>query len=328
MASRGRFAVPTIFLVIIFSFSINSIITRYLVSGNLVGPFPLTIIRFVSGFVTLQLMITGFSGRFKKTKARARDLAGALFLGLYAFAISFGYFFIPAGAGALVFYGMVVITMSSYSVARDGEKLTLRLLIGIVLGFLGIVILTFGGIGAISVQGVALMALTGASWGLYSVHGRKSDSSFGYTYNSFLLFGIVGSVLALASASLTGTQQWTGISIPSLALVLYMGMISTALSYVVWNSVLRRVTASLGGLVQLLVPVLTALMGVFFLSEGISLALVVGGVLILSGIYVNGSRGAQPKSAGNLVAVALVSQNASEALEDEGSQTVEKRREI
>ena len=313
MASRGKFAVPTIFFVIIFSFSINSIITRYLVSGNLVGPFPLTIIRFVSGFVTLQLLVAGFSNRFKKSRASARDLAGALFLGLYAFAISFGYSFIPASVGALVFYGMVVITMSSYSVARDGEKLTLRVLIGLVLGILGIATLTFSGIGAISVQGVALMALTGTSWGLYSVYGRKSGSSFSYTYNSFLLFGIASGVLAIAGTSLTGTQQWTGIAIPSLVLVLYMGMASTALSYVVWNSVLRRVSASLGGLVQLLVPVLTAGMGVVFLSEGISLTLVVGGVLILSGIYVNGSRKLLPKSSGNYAAIVPVSQNTSEA---------------
>ena len=68
-----------------------------------------------------------------------------------------------------------------------------------------------------------------------------------------------------------------------------MGMVCT-LSYVVWNSVLKKVRASQGGLAQLLVPVLTAAMGVVFLAEKISAALVVGGTLILAGIYVNGSR--------------------------------------
>ncbi len=292
MAIRRGFVIWAAFAATIISFSVNSIITRYLVSGNLVDPFPLTIIRFLSGFVTLQLLVTGFSGRFKKTRPSTRDVPGALFLGLYAFAISFGYFFIPAGAGALVFYGMVVITMSSFSVAKDGEKLTSRVLLGLLLGILGIFTLTFSGIGAVSVRGIALMALTGTSWGLYSVYGRKSSGSFNYTYNSFLLFGIAGAVLAVASALLTGAQQWTGITTTSLTLVLFMGMISTALSYVVWNSVLKRVTASFGGLAQLLVPVLTAVMGVLFLSEGISLALIAGGALILSGIYVNGLRSA------------------------------------
>ena len=78
--------------------------------------------------------------------------------------------------------------------------------------------------------------------------------------------------------------------IPSLALALYMGMVCTTLSYVVWNSVVKKVRASQGGLAQLLVPVLTAAMGVVFLAEKISAALVVGGALILACIYVNGSR--------------------------------------
>jgi len=141
-----------------------------------------------------------------------------------------------------------------------------------------------------------LMALTGTAWGLYSVYGRKSASYFGYTYNSFLLFGIANVVVILVATPLTGTQPWTGIAIPSLAMALYMGMVSTALSYVVWNSVLKKVRASQGGLAQLLVPVLTAGMGVVFLAEKISAALVVGGALILAGIYVNGSRVAERRT--------------------------------
>jgi len=79
-------------------------------------------------------------------------------------------------------------------------------------------------------------------------------------------------------------------------MALYMGMVSTALSYVVWNSVLKKVRASQGGLAQLLVPVLTAGMGVVFLAEKISAPLVVGGALILAGIYVNGSRIAERRT--------------------------------
>ena len=296
MASWGRVVVPAAFVVIIVSFAINSIITRYLVSGDLIGPFPLTIIRFLSGFLTLQLMATTLSGNFTMTRAGPRDLAGALFLGLYAFAISFGYLLIPAGAGALVFYSMVVITMSSYSVIKDGEIPSARLLLGQLLGILGIAIVTFGGLGSASVQGVALMALTGTAWGLYSVYGRKSGSYFGYTYNSFLLFGIANVGLVLVSIALVGSQEWTTIATPSLALALYMGMVSTALSYVVWNSVLKKVSASQGGLAQLLVPVLTAALGVIFLSEEISATLLVGGGLILAGIYVNGSRAVERRT--------------------------------
>ena len=290
MAGWRRVAFFGAFLVIIVSFAVNSIITRYLVSNGLVGPFPLTVIRFLSGFVTLQLLALGLPGRLARTKPGFRELAGALFLGLYAFAISFGYVFVPAGAGALVFYSMVVITMSTYSVAADGERISLQLILGQALGILGIFIITLRGVGSASLPGVALMAVTGTSWGLYSVYGRKSGSYFGYTYNSFLLFGVASLVLVGLVTPLTGTGQWTNIDARTLALSLYMGMLSTAVSYIVWNSVLKKVSASQGGLAQLLVPVLTAVMGVIFLSEGVTLELMAGGALILAGIYVNGSR--------------------------------------
>ncbi len=292
MSTLQRLAVPVAFVVVIVSFSVNSIITRYLVSGGLVGAFPLTIIRFLSGLVSLQLLASGLPERLKTTKLVSRDIGGALFLGLYAFAISFGYLYVPASAGALVFYSVVVITMSTYSVVKDREKVSVRLVVGQSLGILGILAVAFRGIGpaSLSLPGVALMALTGASWGLYSVNGRKSGSYFGYTYNSFLIFGVANVVLILLGTGLTGTQQWTGISLPSLGLALYMGAISTALSYVVWNRVLKRVSASQGALSQLLVPVLTAVMGVIFLSEAITVQLVAGGALILAGIYINSSR--------------------------------------
>jgi drug/metabolite transporter (DMT)-like permease len=73
-----------------------------------------------------------------------------------------------------------------------------------------------------------------------------------------------------------------------------MGMISTALSYILWNRVLKRLKASQGGLAQLLVPILTSIMGIVFLSEKVTSALVIGGALILLGIYVSAYR--KPKA--------------------------------
>ena len=91
-------------------------------------------------------------------------------------------------------------------------------------------------------------------------------------------------VVSLNSVHLPASRSvvsWRSLTVPTA---------STALSYVVWNSVMKKVRASQGGLAQLLVPVLTAGMGVVFLGEKISAALVVGGALTLAGIYVNGSR--------------------------------------
>ncbi len=290
LTTQPRAGVWASVVAIMLSFAVNSIITRYLVSGGFVDPIPLTIIRFVSGLVALLLLAGLARDRFPRHGLETRDILGAFFLGAYAFAISFGYVAISAAAGSLVFYSMVVITMGSYSVAVDGEALSAKLVASQGLGLMGIFTITFSGLASVSVLGVALMALTGASWGLYSAYGKGFGSYFGYTFNSFLLFGVAGIAIGLLALPFTGTAVWTSISARDLALALYMGTVSTALVYVLWNRVLQRIRASQGGLVQLLVPVMTGILGVTLLSEAVSPWLVLGGALILAGIYVNSTR--------------------------------------
>jgi drug/metabolite transporter (DMT)-like permease len=128
------------------------------------------------------------------------------------------------------------------------------------------------------------MAATGTSWGLYSAYGRRFQVAFSYTYNSFLILGTV-TVLASAVLGVSGQLNAKGISIMDLGLALYMGMVSTALSYVLWNRTLKEIPASVGGLVQLIVPVLAPAMGIALLGEQLTPSLVIGGGLVLSGIY-------------------------------------------
>ena len=274
-------------------FAANSVITRYLVVGNYVPPLPLTIIRFLSGLATLVVVSNSGRENFRGNKASRRDIPGGLFLGAYAFSISFGYSFIPAAAGALVFYSFVVLTMSSYSVAHDREALTFRLILGQALGVIGVLVITFGHVGSVSPQGVLLMAATGVSWGLYSVYGRTFNNPFGYTYNTFLVFGVACLLIAPSTYPLLGNGPWTGISPYALGLALYMGAISTALSYVLWNWTVKRLRASQAGISQLVVPVLTSVMGVLLLSEQVNASLVMGGAFVLAGIYINSNRRAK-----------------------------------
>jgi drug/metabolite transporter (DMT)-like permease len=128
------------------------------------------------------------------------------------------------------------------------------------------------------------MIATGASWGLYSVYGKRFDVAFGYTLNSFLILGAFAVVAGLA---LSYSDQLTSVNLSpfDLGLALYMGMVSTALSYVVWNRTMKKIPAYLGGLVQVTVPVIASIMGIIFLGELITSSLVLGGALALTGIY-------------------------------------------
>ena len=278
-----------LFLVMV-CFAANSVITRYLVLESRVSPFLLTVIRFVSGLGTLLLLTSIRPRTFRHDRPDFSYFLGALFLGAYAFSISYGYLFIPVAAGTFVFYTFVVVTMVAYSVIEDKEKLTFRLVLGQLFGLLGVLVITFGRIGSVTLLGVLLMAATGMSWGLYSAYGKKFQIAFSYTYNSFLILGAFA-VIASMMVALSGQTISSNLSVQDLGFALYMGMVSTALSYVVWNTTVKKVAASLGGLVQLIVPVLAPIMGILFLGEQVTPALMLGGGLVLVGIYLAQPRG-------------------------------------
>ena len=282
------FRVWFVLFVIMTCFAANSVITRYLVLVSRVSPFLLTVVRFVSGLVTLMMLTSIRPTTFRHDRLDFSSLPGAVFLGAYAFSISYGYLFIPVAAGTFIFYTFVVVTMVAYSIIEDKEKLTFRSLLGQLSGLLGVIVITFGKISSVTLLGVLLMVATGTSWGLYSAYGKKFEIAFSYTYNSFLILGAVAIIVSMTLA-LSGQPISTDISLQDLGLALYMGTVSTALSYAVWNATVKKIAPSLGGLVQLVVPVLAPVMGIIFLGEQVTPALMLGGGFVLLGIYLVGS---------------------------------------
>src|SRR5207237_5961543 len=157
---------------IMLAFAGNSVITRYLIVGGLASPVLLTIVRFVSGFGMLLLLRATFPRSFSGPFRGRPDLIGGFLLGLYAFSISFGYAFISAPAGTLVFSAFVILTMALFGIVHDRETPTLRSIVGQILALAGVAVIAFGGIREASLPGVALMAFTVSYWCLYDLPGR------------------------------------------------------------------------------------------------------------------------------------------------------------
>ncbi len=153
MAGYKRLEIPIMVVVIMFCFASNSVITRYLVLGNQLSPFTLTTVRFASGLVMLFLLQRTLPQRFQYVRPTKANALGGLLLGAYAFAISYGYVYISVAAGTLVFYGCVVITMSLFSYLHDKDAVRVRPVLGQILAFLGIVVITFGKIQSVTLIG-------------------------------------------------------------------------------------------------------------------------------------------------------------------------------
>jgi drug/metabolite transporter (DMT)-like permease len=200
-----------------------------------------------------------------------------LLLFLYAAAFSYAYNGLGAGAGALILFGSVQATMILFALG-SGERPHVLEWSGLGLALAGLVYLVFPGLSAPPLLSSALMAVAGISWGFYSLRGRGAKSPLAETTKNFVLalpLALVVNLLMRGDAHVSGT---------GVALAVLSGALASGVGYVVWYAALRGLTATRAATLQLAVPVLAATGGVLFLSERISLRLLLAACVILGGV--------------------------------------------
>jgi drug/metabolite transporter (DMT)-like permease len=257
------------------AFAANSIFCRLALETQTIDPAGFTGLRLGSGAVVLWLCRA--FGPHRRAAPPKGSWASGLALFLYAALFSFAYVSLAAGTGALILFGAVQATMILAGV-RLGERPGRLEWAGLATALAGLVYLVSPGLQAPSPVGALLMAGAGIAWGVYSLRGRHASDAVAANAANFLRAVPPALALGLIMAPrLEFTAEgvfWALIS----------GALTSGLGYVVWYAGMRRLTAARGAFVQLPVPLLAALGGVLFLSEPITLRLVLAAVLIVGGV--------------------------------------------
>ena len=262
----------TTFALVAFAF--NSILCRLALRGDEIDAASFTSIRLISGAITLILLSYFFS---KRSKVKSGNWASAFFLFAYAACFSFAYFNLSAGMGALILFGCVQITMIAAALGK-GEKPGALEWLGMATALGGLVYLVFPGLTSPPLVSSALMAAAGIAWGGYTLRGRGSGDPLADTTGNFIRsvpMGIIVSVIFIPALHLSNR---------GIVLAILSGAVTSGIGYTVWYAVLKHHTATRAAVLQLSVPVLTAVIGVLFLAEMASIRLVIAGALILGGI--------------------------------------------
>ncbi|MCH9648630.1 MAG: DMT family transporter [Deltaproteobacteria bacterium] len=263
------------------AFAANSLLARAALAQGAAGPASFTALRLVSGALVLYLVARWPSRRHSRESSGAGSWLSAISLFIYAFAFSWAYLSLSAGTGALILFGAVQISMIGWGL-KSGERPGLGQWLGLVLALAGLVYLLSPGIEAPDPLGALLMTLSGVTWGIYSLRGRGVQKPILATAGNFLR-SVPLALAALGIGMVLGGSQ-DPISSQGLILAIVSGAVTSGLGYVVWYGALAGLSATVAGVVQLAVPVLAALGGVFFLNEPLTLRLVVAGLVILAGI--------------------------------------------
>jgi drug/metabolite transporter (DMT)-like permease len=256
------------------AFAANSILCRLALQAELIDAASFTAIRTVSGAAMLILIVVLRQGW---KRPRSSDWWSALMLFSYMGCFSYAYISLSAGTGALILFGSVQVTMILHGIVK-GESLTGWFWTGFALAVTGLVWLVSPGLAAPDPFGAVLMCGAGLAWGIYSLLGRQNlNASFGTAQNFVLAtpMALLLSLLTLSSAT---------ISAPGATLAVASGALTSGLGYIVWYTVLPRLTSARAASVQLTVPVIATILGVIALSETVSTRLVLASIAILGGV--------------------------------------------
>lgn len=276
-------------LLAMIAFAGNSLLCRLALQQTAIDPASFTTIRIVSGALTLWLIV--------RLRSSSHDTAGswpsALALFAYAAAFSYAYVSLSAATGALLLFGAVQATMIGYGLWA-GERFRLRQSAGLALALGGLIGLLLPGLSTPPLAGALLMLGAGVAWGIYSLRGKGAGDATCITAGNFLRAVPMAVLLSLAAL------PWNSLDVPGFWYAIASGALASGVGYAIWYTALRGLKATSAATVQLSVPVITAVGGIVFLGETISLHLLITSAAILGGIalVIIDNQPARPASAG------------------------------
>lgn len=255
------------------AFAGNSLLCRAALRDSQIDPTSFTALRLVAGAVVLWLLLS-LRGKVSKPSG---SWAGALALFVYAAAFSNAYVDLDAGAGALLLFGAVQLSMVAWGLAR-GERLNGWQTVGMIMAGMGLAALLLPDASAPSLSASLLMVLAGSAWGAYSLLGKNNSDPMAATAGNFIRTLPMVALLGLATWN---RLEWTGTGV---IYALLSGGLASGIGYALWYAALPGLAAIQAASVQLSVPFITALAGMLLLGETLTASAMVAGIAILAGI--------------------------------------------
>ncbi len=265
-------------------FAANSLLCRFALAegqnAQPLNPSVYTALRAISAAAMLWLLQLRRGGN----PLRAGSWGAALALFGYMACFSWAYVRLSAGAGALV---IAVAVQAGMLVAglRLGQHPGKAQSLGIGLAMAGLVYLLLPGLDAPPAGAATVIFCSGLCWAAYTIYGRDGGNAAAATAGNFircvpLAVALLAWAVAFDHAGMPASWSWAGV-----VCALAAGTLASALGYVLWYAVLRWLTVPSAAVVQLSVPLITAIGGNLLINEALGLRLLVSALAILGGIF-------------------------------------------
>jgi drug/metabolite transporter (DMT)-like permease len=251
----------------------------------------LTIMRFF--VVCLIFLIIFILKTDKFSKLQKKDIIPIAILGffgviVYHFGLNFGEQFISPGIASLI---IATIPIQIVILARIilKEKISYSKYLGIILALIGVLVISIWGkaessleieyaLGAVAILIAAILAA------FYTIAGKKLLERYnGLSLTVYaILFGSIGLIPFLNNSLIT---QVNNMSLRAWFAVIFLGIFSTVIGYVIWYVALRIKSASEISIYLYAIPVISTVISFFWFNDEITIMFVFGGFLVLFGLF-------------------------------------------
>jgi drug/metabolite transporter (DMT)-like permease len=247
------------------------------------SPSTLILLRIAAGALALGLYVqlSGSSLGALRPYVWPLALLGLVNTAAPFFLIAWGQQHIDSNLAAILNASAPLFTALFALSVDQTQRVTGLRLVGVVLGFAGVVLLVGFGVGDGRTAVGGALAVVAAS-ALYGIGGLYAGRRFAGLPSPLVGFGTL--VWATLFALPVGAAEATAPGWEGLASVLYLGVVCTGAAYLLYFGLIAGAGASRAVLVTYLVPSLALLYGAVFLDEAIRALSIAGLVLVLAGV--------------------------------------------
>jgi drug/metabolite transporter (DMT)-like permease len=276
--------------------------TTYVVAKEIlqhVGPFTLAVARFAISLIVLVPIATKL-GR----ERLPRFGRSSLILGLFGVALYFGLqnlgLTMTSAASAALVAAVIPALTAGLSYVLLGERLSRLQVAGVALAVLGVALVVGADLDLASPErliGSLLIFCAAAAWAVYTIEGRRVLHGISPAVVSVQTTA-VGLVILLPFAAWEVVRDGmpTSLGAGDVAGILYLGVVASAVTFILWNSGLRAMGSTTSTVMLNLIPVV-GLATSFVAGESISVLQLAGGAIVLGGVMLtlqSGRRAPRP----------------------------------
>jgi len=230
---------------------------------------------------------------FKKTPwPKGKQWKTIIILSILNFVLSnglstWGVKYISSGLGAII-GALVPLWVVIISLFR-GEKLVKMAIVGLVVGFAGVCVIFYEHLSDFLIFdfrfGIIISIISTLTWAFATLYTKKKAASFNPYFSlgiqmfisSIFLFAYLGATGSAVSLSTIPIISWVSIG--------YLVIFGSVLTFIAYIYALQHLPAEINSIYAYINPIIAVLLGAYIFGEPLSLAIAVGGIITLFGLY-------------------------------------------